>query len=53
MGFSWSRLGAWVVAFVIGAFYGVAGTVAQGFQLGWLPLGLILALVGVTALLVS
>lgn len=53
MGFSWSRLGAWVVAFVIGAFYGVAGTVAQGFQLGWLPLGLILALVGVTALLVA
>ncbi|WP_194395732.1 DUF6113 family protein [Microbacterium atlanticum] len=53
MGFSWTRLGAWLVAFVIGAFYGVAGTVAQGFRLGWFPLGLVLAVVGVTALLVA
>ncbi|MEI3847225.1 MULTISPECIES: DUF6113 family protein [unclassified Microbacterium] len=53
MGSFWSRIGAWVVAFVIGAFYGVAGTVAQGFRLGWFPLGLVLALVGVTALLVA
>ena len=44
MGSFWSRIGAWVVAFVIGAFYGVAGTVAQGFRLGWFPLGLVLAL---------
>ncbi len=53
MTFSWSRLGAWVVAFVVGVFYGVAGTVAQAYMLGWFPLGLVLALIGVTALLLA
>jgi hypothetical protein len=51
--FSWSRLGAWVVAFVVGAFYGVAGTVAQAYMIGWFPLGLVLGLIGVIALLVA
>lgn len=53
MTFSWSRLGAWVVAFVVGAVYGVAGTVAQAYMVGWFPLGLVLALVGVVALLLA
>jgi hypothetical protein len=42
-----------VVAFVVGAVYGVAGTVAQAYELGWFPLGLVLALIGVIALLVA
>lgn len=53
MSFSWSRLGAWLVAFVVGVFYGVAGTVAQAYVLGWFPLGLVLAVIGVTALLLA
>ena len=53
MTFSWSRLGAWVVAFVVVAVYGVAGTVAQAYKVGWFPLGLVLALVGVVALLLA
>jgi len=51
--FSWSRFGTWVVAFIVGAVYGVAGTVAQAYMLGWFPLGLVLATIGVTALLVA
>ena len=53
MRFSWSRVGTWLVAFVVGAVYGVAGTVAQAYQLGWFPLGLVLAVIGVVALLVA
>lgn len=53
MSFSWSRLGTWLVAFVVGAVYGVAGTVAQAYMLGWFPLGLVLATIGVVALLVA
>ncbi|GAA5197504.1 DUF6113 family protein [Microbacterium jejuense] len=53
MRFSWSRFGTWVVAFVVGAVYGVAGTIAQAYELGWFPLGLVLALIGVIALLVA
>ena len=50
---SGSRIGAWIVGVIVGAFYGVAGTVAQAYMLGWFPLGLILSLVGVIALLVA
>ena len=53
MGFSWSRFGTWVVAFVVGAVYGVAGTVAQAYMLGGFPLGLVLAAIGIIALLVA
>jgi len=42
-----------VVAFIVGAVYGVAGTVAQAYELGWFPLGLVLAVIGVVALLVA
>ncbi|GAA5212620.1 DUF6113 family protein [Microbacterium kyungheense] len=53
MSFSWSRVGTWLVAFIVGAVYGVAGTVAQAYMLGWFPLGLVLAVIGVVALLVA
>jgi hypothetical protein len=42
-----------VVAFVVGAVYGVAGTVAQAYMFGWFPVGLVLALIGVIALLLA
>lgn len=47
------RVVGWAVAFVIGAFYGAAGTVGQAFFLGPVPVGLILATVGSAALLVA
>lgn len=53
MSFSWARLGTWIIALVVGAVYGVAGTIAHAYTLGWLPLGLLLALIGSTALLIS
>lgn len=46
-------MGAWVVAFAVGLFYGVAGTVAQAYRLGWFPLGLVLSVIGVIALLTA
>ncbi|GAA1849627.1 histidinol dehydrogenase [Microbacterium koreense] len=53
MGATWSRVATWVVALVVGAFYGLAGTIAHAYTLGPLPVGLVLALVGCAALLVS
>ncbi|MBU4465588.1 MAG: histidinol dehydrogenase [Actinobacteria bacterium] len=53
MRFSWTRLGAWVVALVVGAVYGVACTIAQSSAVGWFPLGLVLAIVGTAALLAA
>lgn len=42
-----------MVAFVVGAIYGVAGTIAHSFELGWFPLGLVLAIIGTGALLAA
>lgn len=42
---------AWFLAFIIGVVYGVAGTISQAFQLGILPLGLVIAIVGSGALI--
>jgi hypothetical protein len=42
-----------VVALLVGAAYGLAGTIAHSFTLGWFPLGLILALIGSGALLIA
>ncbi|MFE1663819.1 DUF6113 family protein [Microbacterium sp. P02] len=53
MSFSWSRVGSWVISALVGAVYGLAGTIAQSYQLGWFPLGLILAIVGSAALLAA
>lgn len=53
MAFSWSRIGTWIVALLVGAVYGLAGTIAHSFTLGWFPLGLILAIIGSVALLIA
>lgn len=53
MRFSWSRLGTWLVALLVGIVYGVAGTIAHAFEIGWFPLGLILAVVGIVAMLAA
>lgn len=47
------RVVGWVVALLVGAFYGAAGTVGQAFLVGPLPVGLILATIGSAALLVA
>lgn len=53
----WSRVATLVVALVVGAVYGTLGTIGhrQAWQVGEvsLPWGLVLALVGVAALLVA
>lgn len=53
MAFSWSRLGSWLIALIVGAVYGLAGTIAQSYLLGGLPVGLLLAVVGSAALLAA
>lgn len=47
------RVATLVVAFVVGAAYGLAGTIAHAYRIGWFPLGLVLAIIGSTALLVA
>src|SRR6059058_4273650 len=47
------RLGTWLVAFVMGGVYGLAGTIAHSFTLGWFPVGLVLAIIGCAALLAA
>jgi hypothetical protein len=46
-------VGTWFVALLVGAVYGLAGTIAHSYELGWFPLGLVLAIVGSTGLLVA
>ncbi|WP_169581292.1 DUF6113 family protein [Microbacterium thalassium] len=48
-----ARIGTWVVAFLVGIVYGLAGTIAHAYELGWFPLGLVLAVVGCAALLAA
>lgn len=48
-----SRVVTWVVALVVGAVYGLAGTIAHASTLGGFPLGLVLAIVGSAAILVA
>ncbi|WP_081322974.1 histidinol dehydrogenase [Microbacterium testaceum] len=47
------RIVGWAVALLVGAFYGTAGTVAQAFLVGPIPVGLLLATVGSAALLIA
>lgn len=47
------RVATWAVAFIVGGVYGLAGTIAHSFQLGWFPLGLVLAIIGSAALLAA
>ncbi|MCT9001395.1 DUF6113 family protein [Microbacterium memoriense] len=53
MEFSWARFGTWAIALVIGVVYGIAGTIGQAASWGWFPLGLVVAVVGVGALLAA
>lgn len=46
-------MGTWVVAGVIGLVYGVAGTIGQAAMWGYLPLGLLVAVIGVSALMLG
>lgn len=48
-----SRAGTWLVAVVVGAVYGVAGTIGQAAHWGWFPLGVVIALAGVTAIIAA
>lgn len=48
-----ARIGTWLVALIVGVVYGVAGTIAQAFAVGWFPLGLVIAIVGSAALVVA
>ncbi|MCR2793129.1 DUF6113 family protein [Microbacterium sp. zg.Y625] len=48
-----ARVLTWIIAVVVGFVYGVAGTVAHSYALGWFPLGLVLSIVGVSALLLA
>lgn len=50
---SGARIGSWAVAAVIGFVYGVAGVIGQAAHAGALPVGLVVALVGFTALLLA
>ncbi len=47
------RIATWLVAFLLGAVYGLAGTIAHAYRVGWFPLGLVLAIIGSAALLVA
>lgn len=46
-----SRMGTWIVALVVGAVYGVAGTIGQAASWGWFPIGLVIASVGAAAII--
>jgi hypothetical protein len=48
-----ARVGTWLVAFLVGAVYGLAGTIAHAYELAWFPLGLVLAIIGCAGLLVA
>ena len=46
----WTRLAAWFVSLVAGGVFGVAGTIGQAYMFGVLPVGLIVAVLGITGL---
>jgi len=48
-----SRVGTWLVALIIGAVFGVAGTIAQSAVWGWFPVGLLVAIVGAGAIVLA
>ena len=48
-----ARIGTWLVAFAVGAVYGLAGTIAHSYTLAWVPVGLVLAVIGCAALLAA
>lgn len=48
-----TRILIWVMALAIGAVYGTAGTIAHAYRLGPIPVGLLLALLGICAMFVA
>lgn len=46
----WPRIAGWAVAAVAGGVYGVAGTIGQAYMWGVLPVGLIVAVLGISGL---
>ncbi|MFI8631679.1 DUF6113 family protein [Microbacterium sp. NPDC077663] len=48
-----ARIATWVLAAVIGVVYGVAGTIGQAAVWGVIPVGLVVASIGFTALLIA
>lgn len=48
-----ARLVTWLVALVVGVVFGIAGTIGQAAHWGVLPVGLVVATVGVAALIVA
>ncbi len=57
MGSSLVRAATWLVAFAVGAVFGIAGTIGQAavwdLPFATLPVGIVVALVGVAALLLA
>ena len=53
MSSSLPRIVTWVIALVVGAVYGLAGTIAHAYAIGWFPLGLVLGIVGCGAMLAA
>lgn len=51
--FSFLRLAAWVVALIVGAIYGAAGTVSHAYRLFGIPVGLVLAMVAGAAVIIA
>ena len=47
------RLATWIIAFVIGAFYGLAGTIGHSYAIVGIPVGLVVAVIGSAALLLA
>ncbi|MFT4135797.1 histidinol dehydrogenase [Microbacterium sp.] len=53
MGITAARVVTWLLALVVGTVYGVAGTIGHAARWGVLPVGLVVALVGVGALVIA
>lgn len=48
-----ARAAAWIIALVVGAVYGVACTIAHAFTYGPIPVGLVLGIVGLAAMIAA
>jgi len=46
-------MGAWIVAFVVGVVYGVAGTIGQAAYWGWFPAGVVIAIIGAASIIAA
>lgn len=48
-----SRVLTWVMAFVLGAVFGTAGTISHASMIAGIPVGFIVSIVGCTAILIA